>query len=55
MSLEISIPIMPPFYKLDFSDVPSISALFAYGPVSGGAVEVTKILIKLITVGTNTA
>ena len=55
MSLEISLPLMPPFYKLDFSDVPSIIALFAYGPVSGVAVEVIKILIKLVTVGTNTA
>ncbi|MBE5959841.1 MAG: ECF transporter S component [Lachnospiraceae bacterium] len=55
MSLEISIPLMPPFYKLDFSDVPSIIALFAYGPVSGAAVELIKILIKLVTVGTSTA
>ncbi|MDO5521502.1 MAG: ECF transporter S component [bacterium] len=55
MSLEISIPFMPPFYKLDFSDVPSIIALFAFGPASGAAVEVVKILIKLVTVGTNTA
>ena len=55
MSLEISIPFMPPFYKLDFSDVPSIIALFAFGPVSGAAVELIKIIIKLVTVGTNTA
>lgn len=55
MSLEISIPLMPPFYKLDFSDAPSIIALFAFGPVSGAAVEIIKIVIKLFTVGTNTA
>lgn len=55
MSLEISLPFMPPFYKLDFSDVPSIIALFAFGPVSGAVVEVVKILIKIVTVGTNTA
>lgn len=55
MSLEISLPFMPPFYKLDFSDVPSIVALFAFGPLSGVAVEVIKILVKLVTVGTNTA
>lgn len=54
MSLEISIPFMPPFYKLDFSDVPSIIALFAFGPASGAAVEVIKIVIKIVTVGTNT-
>ena len=28
MSLEISVPMMPPFYKVDFSDVPSVIALF---------------------------
>ena len=49
MSLEFSVPMMPPFYKVDFSDVP-----FLMGPVSGICVEVIKLLIKLITVGTNT-
>lgn len=54
MSLEFSVPMMPPFYKVDFSDVPSVIAVFLMGPVSGICVEVTKLLIKLITVGTNT-
>lgn len=53
MSLEFSIPMMPPFYKIDFSDVPSIIALFMLGPSSAACVEIIKILIKLITVGTN--
>ena len=54
MSLEFSVPFMPPFYKIDFSDVPSIVAVFLMGPVAGACVEVIKILIKLFTVGTNT-
>ena len=54
MSLEFSVPMMPPFYKVDFSDVPSVIAVFLMGPVSGLCVEVIKLLIKLITVGTNT-
>mgnify|MGYP000576909130 FL=1 len=54
MSLEFSVPMMPPFYKVDFSDVPSVIAVFLLGPVSGICVEVIKLLIKLITVGTNT-
>ena len=54
MSLEFSVPMMPPFYKVDFSDVPSVSDVFLMGPVSGICVEVIKLLIKLITVGTNT-
>ena len=54
MSLQFSVPMMPPFYKVDFSDVPSVIAVFLMGPVSGICVEVIKLLIKLITVGTNT-
>ncbi|HJC46888.1 MAG TPA: ECF transporter S component [Candidatus Lachnoclostridium pullistercoris] len=54
MSLEFPIPLMPPFYKVDFSDVPSIIALFLFGPASAAWVEVLKILVKLITVGTTT-
>ena len=53
MSLEFSVPLMPVFYKIDFSDVPAVIALFSMGPVSGLCVEFVKILIKLITVGTN--
>ncbi len=53
MSFEFSVPMMPPFYKVDFSDVPSIIALFTIGPASAVCVEVIKILIKLTTVGTN--
>ncbi len=53
MSLEFSLPMMPPFYKVDFSDVPSVIALFTIGPSSAVCVEVIKILIKLVTVGTN--
>ena len=53
MSLEFSIPLMPVFYKIDFSDVPSVIALFSMGPASALCVEIIKILIKLITVGTN--
>ena len=55
MSLEFSVPMMPPFYKVDFSDVPSMIALFLLGPASAASVEIIKIIIKLVTVGTNTA
>lgn len=36
--VEVSIPIMPPFIKLDFSDLPELIVAFAYGPLSGVAV-----------------
>ena len=47
MSLEFSIPFMPVFYKVDFSDVPTVIALFSMGPASAMCVEIIKILIKL--------
>lgn len=55
MSLEFSIPFLPfpPFYKVDFSDVPSLIALFTIGPSSAVCVEVIKIFIKVITVSSN--
>ena len=52
MSFEFPLPMMPPFYKIDFSDVPAIIATFLVGPVPGLFIEVVKILIKLLTVGT---
>ena len=55
MSFEVSVPMMPPFYKLDFSDVPTVIGLFSYGPWAAFAIEMVKILIKLVTVGTSTA
>ncbi|SFG51577.1 Gx transporter family protein [Oribacterium sp. WCC10] len=53
MSLEFSIPFFPPFYKIDFSDMPSVIALFTLGPLPALFVEISKLLIKLFTVGTN--
>ena len=53
MSLEISVPLMPPFYKFDFSDVPAIIGLFLMGPVEGALIEIIKLVIKLILSGTN--
>ncbi|MBB5182460.1 ECF transporter S component [Catenisphaera adipataccumulans] len=51
MSLGFSLPFMPTFYKIDFSDVPSIIALFTMGPLSAACVEVIKIVVKIATVG----
>ena len=53
MSLEFSLPMFPPFYKIDFSDVPSVIAIFLMGPIPAMCVEVIKLVIKVITVGTN--
>lgn len=53
MSLEFSVPMMPPFYKIDFSDVSVHYCPVLMGPASAAWVEIIKIIIKLITVGTN--
>ncbi len=43
--LEFPIPIMPPFIKLDFSDLPALLGAYAYGPVAGILIEFLKNLI----------
>lgn len=48
MSLEFSVPMMPPFYKIDFSDVPSIIALFLMGPASAAWVMAVSVPIRTL-------
>lgn len=45
--IEISIPIMPSFIKLDFSDLPELIGAFAYGPAAGIIIALLKNLIHL--------
>lgn len=45
--IEIAIPIMPSFIKLDFSDLPALLGAFAYGPVAGILIELLKNVIHL--------
>lgn len=42
MYLEIPIPLVPPFLRLDFSDIPALLAGFAMGPLAGVAVLLIK-------------
>ena len=46
--------IAPPFYKLDFSEVPVLIGTFSMGPVSGVIIELIKVLLKLLIKGTTT-
>ena len=56
MLFEFPIPfIAPPFYKLDFSEVPVLVGAFALGPMAGATIELIKILINLLINGTATA
>lgn len=56
MLFEFPLPfIAPPFYELDFSEVPVLVGAFALGPMAGATIELIKILINLLVNGTNTA
>ena len=45
--IEISVPIMPSFIKLDFSDLPELIGAFVCGPVYGVIIALLKNLIHL--------
>lgn len=55
MLFEIPLPFAPPFYKLDFSEIPILIVSFAFGPAPGVMMEFIKILLKLLMKGTSTA
>lgn len=52
---DFPVPFAPPFYKLDFSEIPALIGTFAFGPVAGIMIEFCKILLKLVVKGTSTA
>ena len=55
MYLEFPLPFAPPFYEIDFSEVPVLICTFSLGPVSGVVCELVKVIIKLLLKGTTTA
>lgn len=56
MLFEIPLPFLaPPFYELDFSEVPVLIGTFAMGPIAGVSIELVKILLNFIMNGTITA
>lgn len=52
MFLEIPLPLMPPFLKFDFSEVPVLIGTFALGPIYGVVIELLKNLIHLTVTNT---
>ena len=46
MFLEFSVPFMPPFIKMDFSELPALIGAFSLGPVSGAAICLIKNLFN---------
>lgn len=55
MYIEISLPFAPPFYQIDFSEIPVLICTFYLGPVSGVICEFVKVFLKLLLKGTSTA
>ncbi|MBU1144617.1 MAG: ECF transporter S component [Firmicutes bacterium] len=54
MLIEFPLWFAPPFYKLDFSEIPVLVGAFALGPIAGMAIEAIKILLNYIFNGTIT-
>ena len=56
MFIEFPLPFLaPPFYKMDFSELPVLIGGFAMGPVAGVLIEIIKLAIHLLFKGTSTA
>lgn len=55
MLFEFPLFFAPPFYELDFSEIPILIGSFAFGPAAGVMMEFVKILLKLCVKGTSTA
>ena len=54
MFFEFPMPFMPPFLKMDFSDLPAVIATFSFGPLAGICVELVKNLLHLVSKGSST-
>lgn len=52
---DFPVPFAPPFYKLDFSEIPVLICSFAVGPVAGVATELLKNVLRVLFRGTTTA
>lgn len=55
MVFEFPVPFAPPFYGLDFSELPVLIGTFAFGPVAGVLIEFCKIVLKVLFKPTSTA
>ena len=55
MLFKFPLPFLPPFYKIDASELPVIIGAFAMGPWAGALIELIKILLNLLLDGTTTA
>lgn len=54
MYLEFPLWFAPPFYELDFSEIPVLVGAFSMGPAAGFIIEALKIVLKLLLKGSTT-
>ena len=50
----MAVPFAPPFYKLDFAELPVLIGGFAMGPAQAALIAIVKNLLKLLLNGTST-
>lgn len=55
MLIEMSVPLVLPFIKMDFSELPIILGGFILGPGAGAGIIVIKILLNFVFNGSTTA
>lgn len=55
MHFDFPLPfIAPPFYKLDFSEIPVMVGTFMMGPVAGIIIELVKVVLNTLLTGSGT-
>lgn len=54
MQFEVPLPFAPPFYKIDFSEIPVLVGCFVMGPLAGAVVELIKVILNMVISGTTT-
>ncbi|MFD0048548.1 ECF transporter S component [Actinomycetes bacterium NPDC127524] len=54
MLLNFPFPGMPPYLKIDFSDLPALVAALIFGPLAGILVEFIKNLLDFVMIGSPT-
>lgn len=54
IQFEVPLPFAPPFYKIDFSEIPVLIGCFVMGPLAGAIVELIKVILNVVISGTTT-
>lgn len=54
MQFDVPLPFAPPFYKIDFSEIPVLIGCFVMGPLAGAIVELIKVILNVVISGTTT-